>query len=128
MLQWQAAIVAGLVGGLLNGFFAAGGLAMPRIVRGADGSTILDPGIFGNIIVGGVAGLVLWILNAGPTADFTAAIMPLPSVAAFFSGLGGARVLTGIIEKQASDANLAGLSKTLQELASRREPGGGPPA
>jgi len=94
---------AGLVGGLLNAFFAAEGLIVWRVDILPDGRKIWRPGFIGNVVVGGVTAVVLAALysplgsirlavpaSSGATYDLT-----LKELAgAFLSGLGGARLLT----------------------------------
>ncbi len=95
--------IAGLIGGLLNAFFAAEGFILWRIDTLPDGRTIWRPGFVGNVVVGGVTAIVLAALysplgsirlgaahSAGVTYDLTLAEL----AGAFVSGLGGARLLT----------------------------------
>jgi len=94
---------AGLVGGLLNAFFAAEGLIVWRVDTLPDGRKIWRPGFNGNVVVGGVTAIVLAALYsplgsirlglAGPpVAPYDLTLRELAG--AFLSGLGGARLLT----------------------------------
>lgn len=50
---------AGLIGGLLNAFFAHEGFVLWRLERLQDGRRIWRPGFLGNMLVGAVAALVM---------------------------------------------------------------------
>ena len=94
--------IAGLVGGLLNALFAAEGFILSRVDTLPDGRTIWRPGFLGNVVVGGVAAIVLTALysplgsiklgsarSPGTTYDLTLAEL----AGALLSGLGGARLV-----------------------------------
>ena len=94
--------IAGLVGGLLNALFAAGGFILWRVDSLPDGRTIWRPGFVGNVVVGGVTAIVLaalysplGLIRLDTTYDLTLAQL----AGALLSGLGGARLLTQEVGK-----------------------------
>ena len=95
--------IAGLVGGLLNAFFAAEGFILWRVDTLPDGRKIWQPGFIGNVVVGGVTAIVLAALYSplgsvklelagSPRTTYDLTLAELAG--AFLSGLGGARLLT----------------------------------
>jgi hypothetical protein len=97
---------AGAVGGVGNALITDNGFPRPRWEQ-ANGTKILRPGIFGNVLLGAFGALVTWGLlssvstlvifsgNQAMLADLTVGTF----VGAVIAGLGGARVLTAEVDK-----------------------------
>jgi hypothetical protein len=110
---WVLAIIivgAGAAGGLVNALLTDNGFLVPQYVE-AQGARILRPGFLGNMIIGAAAAFVTWGLYgrwagaaiAGVAADSNPAKFyeTLSGfTGAFLAGVGGARVLTGEVDKQ----------------------------
>ncbi|MFZ0659143.1 MAG: hypothetical protein WAM05_10520 [Candidatus Binataceae bacterium] len=117
-------VLAGLVGGLLNGYFASEGLVMPRRERLPDGQTILRPGFIGNVIVGAITAVVLTSLYSPIGAiklgtaltqsyDLTVGAV----IGAFLNGLGGARLLTQEVSRRNDNLVMRQMRSGLTEFS-----------
>jgi hypothetical protein len=100
MVVWQSILVmfvAGLVGGLGNALLVDRGLRLPR----KEGD-IWQPGFLGNMVIGGLAAVLMWgLYTAGQavlTGNYTPSVQEI--VGSIVAGLGGARVLTAELDKQ----------------------------
>jgi hypothetical protein len=113
-------VFGGLVGGFANALISDNGFPLPRTETTAKGERILRPGFLGNLFFGALAALVTWGLY-GPIANVelytsgtqaTALSLTVASfVGAIVSGAGGARVISGEIDKrllQAAASEAAG--------------------
>jgi hypothetical protein len=103
--------VLGMAGGFVNAIIpsklgdeiALKELRMPHVYRTTEEDqngkkrelTLIDLGWIGNVIVGGAAAFVLWTMQITNTAS------PQVYGIALLAGLGGARVLNDLFEKQA---------------------------
>jgi hypothetical protein len=102
MHEWVAALIAGLVGGVVNAILT-GGFQMPRVTRGDEDQTIVDPGFVGTILIGGVAGLGVW--GSGAEVSFSDSDLNVkPIIGALLAGCAGAEVLNSLIARQYSAA------------------------
>jgi uncharacterized membrane protein YeaQ/YmgE (transglycosylase-associated protein family) len=123
-------VLAGLVGGLLNGYFASEGLVLPRRERLSDGQTILRPGFIGNVIVGAVTAVVLTslyspigALKIGTASAQTYDLTVGAVVGAFLNGLGGARLLTQEVNRRYDDLAKRRMSTVITESLETSRPG-----
>lgn len=66
MVELILAVVCGLAGGLARAALS-GRLVTPSWDTDENERQFLDPGVFGTIFVGAVAGLAAWLFNASPT-------------------------------------------------------------
>src|SRR5437867_11790207 len=76
------ACVAGGIGGLINSFLSGNGFALPRVEK-IDGTYVVRPGFFGNIITGALAASISWGLY-GPLSG---APLPGPGAAVQLSNM-----------------------------------------
>lgn len=106
--------LAGAVGGFFNGLLAENGVVLPTMEGG-----ILRLGIAGNILIGAFAAVLTWglygplkdavLVGPHPVGEVAATLTVTAFVGAALAGAGGARVITGEIDKRflrnaASDA------------------------
>ncbi len=87
-IGWAAFIVfgAGVIGGLFNSLISGKGLALPR-AENQDGITVFQPGIVGDIAMGGLAAVLSWGLY-GPISGMVLLSNP-PASSASPSPAGG---------------------------------------
>jgi hypothetical protein len=108
MYLWECfltVVIAGAVGGFVNAFLSNNGFVVPqKVVEGT--STILKPGVFGNVLVGSVASLISWFMY-GPVANTSIRslnqveeIKPFIIGFSILIGIGGARWLSSEVDKQ----------------------------
>ena len=117
-----AVFAAGCMGGLVNAVLA-GELQLPKL----DGQAgVYRPGWIGNVLVGGVTGLVFWGLY-GPmsSAVLLGGTDPAAAVAmlrvselfgALLSGIGGSRLLTSEVDKRLLGKKTEALDRTKDVL------------
>ena len=100
---------AGVVGGILNALISDNGFVLPQRTTTGQ-AAIIRPGFLGNMLVGGVAGIISWGLY-GPFSDAVVigastanGAEPHLTVAALAGvllvGVGGARWLTNEVDKR----------------------------
>jgi fructose-specific phosphotransferase system IIC component len=107
--------LAGLVGGLINAYFAEQGLKMWKFETLPDGSKIFRPGFVGNVIVGGITALILTFLNYPQPEITTNAIMTVQQfVGALAAGVGGARILSQEIDLRYDRVSQRKLNKAVR--------------
>jgi hypothetical protein len=97
--------LSGTGGGLVNALLVDRGLTLPKLDRLPDETTILRPGFIGNMLVGGVAAVIIGGLYGSLSMvdlSGTAAIHINFSAlaAAGLTGVGGARVITQEVDKR----------------------------
>ena len=105
-------VIAGALGGVVNAYLTDNGFIKPKNAT-EKGVEILRPGVVGNVLIGVVAALVTWgllsqysvmVLVSGspatnpptPPADLTLGTV----IGALLAGIGGAKVLTTIVDKR----------------------------
>src|SRR5262249_11655502 len=108
-----AIFAAGLVGGLVNALLAEKGLRIWQIEHLPDGGTIIRPGFVGNMLIGGVAAVVMVLAYYPPaTAGSSNPIFsPQQLLGALAAGVGGARILSQEVDRRfdrASQKKLGG--------------------
>ena len=112
---------AGCIGGLINSL-VAGELRLPYLDSDAK---VYRPGWVGNVLVGGVAALVLWGLY-GPMAHHdliaahaneTIALTVAELFGALVTGVGGGRLLSAEISRRALQVERDALDETKRTLA-----------
>ena len=127
---WQiilAVFLAGCLGGLTNAVIV-GELGLPHTDPEA---RVFRPGWVGNVLVGGVAGLVFWGVN-GPMAAFVIVGAPGSEVApaalhiselfgALLTGIGGGKLLTAAADKRLDEKEKAALVQAKDSLAGSLE-------
>jgi hypothetical protein len=90
-------IAAGFLGGTLNALFESEGFVLPKTQSLNDGRRIFRPGFLGNVLVGGIAAIVMAALY-GPLgiSNIRGTIqLDLRTLAGgLLSGIGGAKLLT----------------------------------
>lgn len=106
MLEPILAVLLGLAGGIARAF-QSGRLVAPSRETDEDGREFIDPGIWGPIVVGMVAGLLAWLFNASaenPGVDLR------PLAWALVAGIGGDIALDYYLTQKysASDRENAG--------------------
>ena len=101
----------GMLGGLANSLLLENGFALPRIVLLEGGKRVWNPGFIGNLILGAIAALVVFMLGGSA----------LPSLNAFgvsiVSGIGGGNLLTSIVQKYETNilkTQMEGLEQALK--------------
>ena len=97
--------VAGAMGGVVNALLSDNGFLLPKKEAG-----IIRPGIIGNILLGSFAAVVTWgltgslkdavMLGSTPQDAVDASLTLTALVGAALAGVGGARVITGEVDKQ----------------------------
>jgi hypothetical protein len=98
-------LLAGAIGGVVNGMISDPGVILPGKVTVKDGMKVWRLGILGNILIGAVAAFLYWSIYGGgnnfdimhPPSD-----IELPTLTVGFSvltGIGGARWLTNEVDK-----------------------------
>jgi len=112
----------GLVGGLCNGLLKEEGLIFPRREPMPGGGGILRPGFAGNMIIGGIAAIVV-VGSSGPLSQLGMAATYEPTVGfiigALISGFGGARILTGEVDKRLLNASKESEGDNIRVLSER---------
>lgn len=91
---WLAAFIVfgvGVIGGLLNCLFSGKGFSVPRS-ENQDGITIWQPGMVGDVVIGGVAALLAWGLHGPVSGMVLLSISPASSTAASSAGGGDGNV------------------------------------
>lgn len=92
-------VLGGGIGGLANALLADGGFKGIHKETLPNGQNILLPGCIGNVFIGIVAGLMMWViygnLNLADERDLLRAV-----VGAFVAGAGGGRIITSEIDKR----------------------------
>ena len=114
---------AGLIGGLLNAFFAHEGFVLSRLERLPDGRRIWRPGFLGNMMVGAVTALVMAALYSplgsvpiGALPSATGHPLTLGSLAgALLAGIGGARLLTNEVDRRLAHVTEERLVRLIDE-------------
>ena len=98
-------LIAGAVGGVINGIISDSGVPLPGPVLVKDGMTVWRPGILLNILLGAVAAFLFWsIYGSGNDVDLmnppSTFSMPLLTVGfSILTGIGGARWITNEVDK-----------------------------
>ncbi|HXR34579.1 MAG TPA: hypothetical protein VN754_01445, partial [Candidatus Binataceae bacterium] len=113
----------GMVGGFINAFLTDQGLTMPSLDRLPNGQKLLRPGFAGNVIVGGVAAIILAGLYS-PLGAVEIGTRSVPNLhltigslaAALLSGIGGARLLTQEVENRYTELINKRLASGLKDL------------
>ncbi len=105
---------AGAIGGVVNALMTENGFLLPRSEEATQSTTILRPGYLGNVLIGSVAAVISWGLYGPVSAYFIAGTaealkgnsspekvgLSLASlVGAALIGVGGARWLSGEVDK-----------------------------
>lgn len=117
--------VAGAVGGLLNALLTSEGLTLARMEQLSGGGRIWRPGFIGNMAIGAVAAVVLAGLYSplgsvalnGMSSSNPVTLTIGALAGALLSGIGGARVLTGEVQKRLDEATLQNTVVAFRELA-----------
>lgn len=110
MLMLGIVCLGGAVGGLVNALLTDNGFIMPRW-EDANAARIWRPGVLGNVLIGLVAAGISWglygpmgatpVLGGTSDASGTAGTLTLAGlVGAVLVGVGGARWLTGEVDKK----------------------------
>lgn len=114
--------LAGLLGGLGHGL-VAGAFSLPRFDRKRQ---IWKPGVIGDLLVGGLAALVVWtVYGAAASYDLSQGKpldLPLPVAQLGMSvliGISGAKVLTKLSEQTATRALKNEFAKILLEQSKK---------
>lgn len=118
-LVW-ATILAG-IGGLLRGYSVEGGVVLPRVVQDERGRRIWEPGAAGGVVVGFIAGAVLWLLNTPPLGLDDPSIRPGFLLTALIIGFSGGAAFLGRLENLALRVGLSNASRALERTASTAE-------
>lgn len=98
-------LVAGALGGVINGIITDRGVIIPGRVTIKDGMEVWRPGILTNILIGAIAAFLYWsIYGSGNNLDLMhpPSDMQLPILTIGFSvltGIGGARWVTNEVDK-----------------------------
>jgi len=114
--------VAGMVGGIANALVADRGLVLPSVVMIAN-QKVWRPGFIGNMIVGGVAALIVGGLYGPLSAvemgrDAGVMHVTFATIAgALVTGVGGARVISQEVDKRYDRAARKGLASTVDKLS-----------
>ncbi len=98
---------AGALGGLFNGLLSDSGVALPGM---DETSHIFKLGIVGNILIGAFAAVLTWgmygplkdavLVGPHPAGEVSATLTVTAFIGAMLAGAGGARVVTGEIDKR----------------------------
>ncbi|MBN2086456.1 MAG: hypothetical protein JW748_14650 [Anaerolineales bacterium] len=107
-------LIAGGVGGAVNALMTDNGFLRPKMEKVDDKTSIFRPGYLGNVLIGAIAAVISWGLY-GPLSPYyiigteqALAVHALPEavgltlaslVGAILIGIGGARWLTGEVDK-----------------------------
>lgn len=84
----------GALGGMMNCVVDIGSFHWPRRIRLADGRPAWDPGWIGNILTGASAAFLVWGFGLANRE------CPQMQATAFAAGIGGVRVIRGVLEKR----------------------------
>jgi hypothetical protein len=115
---------AGAVGGVVNALLSSNGFVLPKISNG-----ILQPGMIGNLLLGAFAAVITWglygplkdavLLGTQPASQLPANLTVTAVVGAALAGAGGARVVSGEVDKKffKSAATVAAQKAPNQALA-----------
>lgn len=111
-------LVAGTIGGIVNGLLTEGSILIPGKVAVKDNMSVWRPGILGNIFIGAVAAFVFWtVYGSGNVSDLlhppsTLSVSPLTVGFSILTGIAGARWLTNEVDKNVLKKSLAMVMKT----------------
>jgi hypothetical protein len=112
---------SGAAGGLIKGFLPGkGGIRMPSYNKK---TKVWDPGLAGNILVGGVAPVIIWLIY-GPFSgkDFATILDEIVPISllqigmSFLIGIGGATILSSLADKQANELTKESLAEALKDF------------
>jgi uncharacterized protein (DUF2062 family) len=118
MPEWVVAMLVGSIGGLANAYLSEGGFSLPRFFADTQGRRLLDPGFIGGILIGAITAIAFWGLY-NPTASFYDTQLEVrPVVGALLAGVGGGRVLSGLVERVITRTNLSRTQEAAERTAS----------
>ena len=100
----------GMLGGIANCLLLDNGFALPRLIQVGENKRVWNPGFFGNVLLGGIAALVVYFLggSALPQANQWGVSL--------VSGIGGAS-LPNVDPKKTLAAEIDATGKKVRELA-----------
>lgn len=107
----------GMLGGVANSLLLEDGFVYPRKVVRSKDRTLIDPGVFGNLLLGGITALTTNLLGASHLE------LSNQLGIALVSGVGGGNILTSLLQKYETGilkAQMEALEKTVKRF------GGGP--
>lgn len=106
-------VVGGGIGGLANAILVDGGFKKGYRETLPNGQSIWRPGWVGNVFVGILAGLIIWVLygtmNTVDVQEFLRQV-----VGSMLAGAGGGRIITGEVDKRILVASKDQLTEALK--------------
>lgn len=86
----------GMLGGVANSLLLDSGFAVPRTVTLEEGKRIWNPGFIGNLVLGALASVVIYLMGASG--------LPLLNLygVSILSGVGGGNLLASLVQKYES--------------------------
>jgi len=103
----------GMLGGVANSLLLKDGFVFPKVIPIGENRSLFDPGVFGNLLLGGIAALATHLLGASHLEFFNQLGLAL------VSGVGGGNVLTSLLQKHETGilkAQMDALEKTVNRL------------
>ncbi len=98
--------------------YSEGGFSLPRFFADTQGRRLLDPGFIGGILIGAITAVAFWGLYNPEASFYDTQLEVRPVVGALLAGVGGGRVLGGLVEKAVTRANLSKAQETVEMAAS----------
>lgn len=106
----------GVCGGLVNAIIAEGGLKSSHRRKLSDGGSIWIPGWQGNLLIGGIASIVIWGLYGNIHMNQDEEVIR-QAIGGLLAGAGGGRIITNEVEKRLLTVRAANLEDATQNMA-----------
>ena len=98
--------------------YRKGGFSLPRFFADTQGRRLLDPGFIGGILIGAITAIAFWGLYNPAASFYDTQLEVRPVVGALLAGVGGGRVLGGLVERVLAQANLSRAQDAVERTAS----------
>lgn len=107
--------LSGVCGGLVNAIIAEGGLKSSHRKKLSDGGSIWIPGWQGNLLIGGIASIVIWGLYGNIHMSHDEEVIR-QAIGGLLAGAGGGRIITNEVEKRLLTVRAANLEESTQNM------------
>jgi hypothetical protein len=112
--------LSGVCGGFVNALIAEGGLKSSHRKKLSDGGSIWIPGWQGNLLIGGIASIVIWGLYGNIHMSHDEEVIR-QAIGGLLAGAGGGRIITNEVEKRLLTVRAANLEESTQNMVELAE-------
>ena len=98
--------------------YSEGGFSLPRFFADTQGRRLLDPGFIGGILIGAITAVAFWGLYNPEASFYDTRLEVRPIIGALLAGVGGGRVLGGLVERVITRTNLSRTQEAAERTAS----------